>query len=159
MNNWNPLHFLYLECLINLSFVQVCPSFQNHKIWIFHCIWDLKKKKFRKKNINVFTAQILYQEYNKKNLKIHSTHLHLYLYGKKWSGTVKTSGCGTIIDMTNGITWVNVSRACSAAFSPLLWTKASSCIRSSLNRSSLFSDRQAARPDRATSTQHKQTNK
>lgn len=43
------IHFdLYLECLINLSFVQVRPSFQNHKIWVFLCIRDLKKKKLRK---------------------------------------------------------------------------------------------------------------
>lgn len=83
-------------------------------------------------------------------IRIYTAHLYLYLYGKKC--TVTTTGWGRRIHMPQRITCVNVSRACSAASSPPLLTKASSCILSSLNLSSLFSDRQAARPYRATHT-------
>lgn len=89
------------------------------------------------------------------SIRIYTAHLYLYLYGKKC--TVTTTGWGRRIHMPQRITCVNVSRACSAASSPPLLTKASSCILSSLNLSSLnlsslFSDRQAARPYRATHT-------
>lgn len=84
-------------------------------------------------------------------IRIYTVHLYLYLHSGNVAA-VKTTGWGRRIHMPQRITCVNVTRACSAASSPPLLTKVSSCILSSLNLSSLFSDRQAARPYRATHT-------